>query len=52
LKPTSKPANIVIAALLPLQGINSEKARLSAGEQQPHVWDVLVIYFANARKRQ
>jgi hypothetical protein len=40
LKPTSKPANIVIAALLPLQGINSEKARLFAGEQQPHVWDV------------
>jgi hypothetical protein len=41
LKPTSKPADIVIAALLPLQGINSEKARLSAKEQQPHVWDVL-----------
>src|SRR5262245_36395919 len=36
LEPTSKPANIVIAAF-----INSEKARFSAGEQQPHVWDVL-----------
>jgi nucleoside-diphosphate-sugar epimerase len=33
------PANIVIAALLPSQGITSGKARLPAGEQQPHVWD-------------
>jgi hypothetical protein len=41
LKPTFKPANIVMAALLPLHGINSEEARLSAGEQQqPHVLDV------------
>jgi hypothetical protein len=42
LKPTSSPANIVIAALLPSQGITSGKARLPAGEQQPHVWDVLL----------
>jgi peptidoglycan hydrolase-like protein with peptidoglycan-binding domain len=34
LKPTFKPATIVMAALLPLRGINSEEARLSAGEQQ------------------
>jgi peptidoglycan hydrolase-like protein with peptidoglycan-binding domain len=40
LKPTFKPANIVMAALLPLQGISSEKAGLSAGEQQPHVLHV------------
>jgi hypothetical protein len=41
LKPTSKSANIVITALIPLQGINRGKARLSAGEQQPHVWNIL-----------
>ena len=34
----SSPANIVIAALLPSQGITGGKARLPAGEQQPHVW--------------
>src|SRR4051812_46151334 len=46
LNPTSSPANIVIASLLPSQGITSGKARLPAGEQQPHVWDVLYNYRA------
>src|SRR5438132_529739 len=41
LKLTSSPANIFIAALLPSRGITSGKLLLPAGEQQPHVWDVL-----------
>src|SRR5262249_14251704 len=44
LKPTSSPANILIAALLPsLEESPAERGRLPAGEQQPHVWDVLRI---------
>lgn len=42
LKPTSNPANILIAALLPsLEESPAVRVTLSAGEQQPHVWDVL-----------
>src|SRR5262249_49151897 len=36
LEPTSIPANILIAALLSLEESPAE----TAGEQQPHVWDV------------
>jgi len=38
----ASPANILIAALLPsLKEITSGRVALPAGEQQPHVWDVL-----------